>query len=98
MPKICIRTVAVLIFGPPGSGKGTVSKHLIECFDFPHISTGDMLRDEVKTGSELGLAAEVVMHSGALLPDDVVNRIVEQRIGRSDCDAGFILDGCPRTL
>lgn len=98
MPKIDIRAVAVLMFGPPGSGKGTVSKHLVDCFDLPHISTGDILRENVARGTELGKEVKSVMDAGQLVSDDLVNRLVEERIGRPDCRDGLILDGYPRTL
>ena len=98
MPKIGIRAVAVLMFGPPGSGKGTVSKHLVDCFELPHISTGDILRENVARGTELGKEVKAVMDAGQLVSDDLVNRLVEERIGRPDCRDGLILDGYPRTL
>ena len=98
MPKISIRTVAVLLFGPPGSGKGTVSKHLTGCFDMPHISTGDIFRENVKSGTPLGLEVKSIMDAGGLVSDDLVNRIVADRVKKSDCEHGFILDGFPRTL
>jgi len=98
MPQIDIRGVAVLMFGPPGSGKGTVSKHLVDCFQLPHISTGDILRENVAQGTALGKEVKAVMDSGQLVPDGLVNRLVEDRISRPDCAQGFILDGYPRTL
>jgi adenylate kinase len=98
MPKIAIRTVAVLLFGPPGSGKGTISKHLTGCFDIPHISTGDIFREHVASGTELGREVAAIMNSGGLAPDSLVNRVVAERVKRSDCAAGCILDGYPRTL
>lgn len=98
MPKIGIRTVAVLLFGPPGCGKGTVGKHLTGCFDIPHISTGDILRENVQAGTELGRQVQSLMENGGLVPDGMVNRLVQDRISRDDCVDGFILDGYPRTL
>jgi adenylate kinase len=89
---------AIVVFGAPGSGKGTQAKLLSECLGIPHISTGDVLRERVRTGE--GLAAEVVaaMKAGELVPDEVVNHIVEQRLGQPDAAQGFILDGYPRTV
>ncbi len=98
MPKISIRTVAVLLFGPPGSGKGTVSKHLTGCFDIPHISTGDIFRENVKAGTALGLEVKAIMDAGGLVTDELVNRIVADRVKKPDCEHGFILDGYPRTM
>lgn len=98
MPKIRVGTVAVMLFGPPGSGKGTIAKHLTGCFDVPHISTGDILREQINSQSELGLEVKAVMDSGKLVPDELVNRIIVERLNRSDCSAGAILDGYPRTI
>jgi adenylate kinase len=89
---------ALLLFGPPGSGKGTQAVLLSEALGVPHISTGDIFRQNVKEGTELGKQVKQVMDSGQLVSDDLVNRIVEDRLGRSDCVGGFILDGYPRTV
>jgi adenylate kinase len=89
---------AIILFGPPGSGKGTQAKLLKENLAVPHISTGDMLRDRIVTGDRLGREVESLMHSGQLVPDAAVNRLVEDRISRADCALGFILDGYPRTI
>lgn len=89
---------ALLLFGPPGSGKGTQAVLLSEALKVPHISTGDIFRQQVKDGTELGREVQAIMQSGALVPDDLVNRIVESRLAQPDCAHGFILDGYPRTL
>lgn len=89
---------ALILFGPPGSGKGTQAKFIKDWLGFPHISTGDMLREHMDADDELGRAILTVMRSGALVPDEMVNRMVEERIDRPDCRNGFILDGYPRTL
>jgi adenylate kinase len=98
MPKIALRSVAVMLFGAPGSGKGTVGKHLLNCFDIPHISTGDILREHVAAGNMLGRKVKSFMEAGSLVPDDLVNRIVRERLSQPDCEGGFFLDGYPRTL
>lgn len=89
---------ALLLFGPPGSGKGTQAVLLSEALKVPHISTGDIFRQHVKDGTELGREVQAIMQSGALVPDELVNRIVEDRLAQPDCAHGFILDGYPRTL
>jgi adenylate kinase len=89
---------AVLLFGPPGSGKGTQAVLLADVSRLPRISTGDMFRQNVKQGTELGREVEAVMRAGRLVPDELVNRIVEGRLAQPDCARGFILDGYPRTV
>ncbi len=91
-------SAAILFFGPPGSGKGTQARLLADCLRIPHISTGDILREHVEARDALGLEAGAIMKAGKLVPDGLVNRIVEERISRPDCASGFILDGYPRTL
>jgi adenylate kinase len=93
MAQFCL-----ILFGPPGSGKGTQAALLRGRLGFAHISTGDMLRARIASGDELGKKAAAYMNSGALVPDEIVNRMVEDRIGQADCVRGFILDGYPRTV
>jgi adenylate kinase len=90
---------ALILFGPPGSGKGTQSKLLQQsCIPGPHISTGDMLRRHIEAGDEIGLESERLIKAGKLVPDEMVNQLVELRLAAPDCRAGMILDGYPRTL
>jgi len=89
---------AILLFGPPGSGKGTQAVLLAGALKIPHISTGDIFRQNVKDGTELGKQVKQIMEAGQLVPDELVNRIVEDRLARPDCTAGYILDGYPRTV
>lgn len=84
--------------GPPGSGKGTRAKIIGKMYDIPVITTGDMLREAVSEGTELGKQAEGYMKKGELVRDDIVIGIVEERMGKSDLDQGFILDGFPRSV
>lgn len=88
----------IVIFGPPGSGKGTYASRLAPRLKVPHISTGDILRDEVKSGSELGRKISSYISSGKLVPDEIVNQVIKKRLSHEDCRNGFILDGYPRTL
>lgn len=85
---------AIVLFGSPGSGKGTQAKLLEQCLRIPHVSTGDMLRAR---GAAVGQAVLATLQSGALVSDDLVNRMVEERLSRGDTSDGFILDGYPRT-
>jgi len=87
----------LILFGSPGSGKGTQSKYLVEWLGIPQISTGDMLRDHMRRGTETGRAIENLMRAGSLVPDETVNQLVAERISQPDCRRGFILDGYPRT-
>ena len=89
---------ALILFGPPGSGKGTQAKLLKSCLGWPHISTGDMLREHVQAGDDLGREVAAVMKSGKLVSDDLANRLVEKRLERPDVANGIILDGYPRTV
>jgi adenylate kinase len=88
---------AVVLFGSPGSGKGTQADLLKECLRVPHISTGDMLRDHIRKGKPLGARVAATMHAGGLVRDEVVNELVEERLAEPDARSGFILDGYPRT-
>jgi adenylate kinase len=88
----------IILFGPPGCGKGTQATFISESLSIPHLSTGDMLRSAVSSGSEIGLKAKNIMESGGLVSDQIVLSIVEERIAKHDCEKGFILDGFPRTV
>lgn len=92
------RPAAVVLFGPPGSGKGTQAKLLKQRLAVPHISTGDMLRGHVQAGDEIGRTVQAIMRDGSLVPDEFVNGLVAERVNQPDCRNGFILDGYPRTL
>jgi adenylate kinase len=87
-----------ILLGPPGAGKGTQAKILIKKYSIPQISTGDILRAAVKEQSPMGLKAKRFMDEGALVPDEVVVGIVEERLAKEDCGCGFILDGFPRNV
>lgn len=89
---------AVILLGAPGSGKGTQAQRIVQKLSIPHLSTGDMFRDHVSRGSELGRKAKPYMDRGELVPDEIVLAMVEERIGRPDCNKGLVLDGFPRTL
>ncbi|MFA6739025.1 MAG: adenylate kinase [Bacilli bacterium] len=88
----------LIFLGPPGSGKGTQSSLISEKYGIPHISTGDMFRSAVRDETEAGLAAKHYMDQGLLVPDDVTIAVVKERLSKSDCQKGFLLDGFPRTL
>ena len=87
----------LILFGAPGVGKGTQAKNLSKKYGIPHISTGDMLREAIRQGTELGRKAKAIIDKGELVPDDVMLGLIEQRISEDDCKKGFILDGFPRT-
>lgn len=87
----------MILVGPPGAGKGTQAARLVDSYGIPHISTGDMFRAAVKSGSDLGQELDGYMKRGELVPDEIVIRLVLERLQRDDCKAGFMLDGFPRT-
>lgn len=91
------RPSAIILMGSPGSGKGTQSKYLVEWLGIPQISTGDMLREHMRLGTEIGASVADRMKAGSLVPDKLVNDLVRERIAEPDCQGGFILDGYPRT-
>jgi len=89
---------AVILLGPPGAGKGTQAQRISQQYALPHLSTGDMFREHISRGTELGLRAKPIMERGELVPDEIVLGMIEDRIARPDCANGFVLDGFPRTL
>ncbi len=88
----------LILLGPPGAGKGTQAKKLFADYRIPQISTGDILREAIRNGTELGRKADPIMKAGGLVPDELVVGIVQERLKAADCQQGFILDGFPRTL
>jgi len=88
----------IVFLGPPGAGKGTQAKRITERYGIPQISTGDMFREHLSKGTELGKKAKEYMEKGQLVPDEIVLGMVEERLKQSDCEKGFILDGFPRTV
>jgi len=88
----------IILMGPPGAGKGTLAKQLMSEYHLVHISTGDMFRDAIKEGTELGKLAQSYIDQGHLVPDEVTIGLVKERLAKQDCEAGFLLDGFPRTL
>lgn len=90
--------MVLLLFGPPGSGKGTQSRLITNWLGIPAISTGDMLRSEIQAGTELGESVRSIMTSGGLVGDELVNQMLAHRVSQPDCKNGFLLDGYPRTV
>ncbi len=88
----------IMLLGPPGGGKGTQAKFIQESLNIPQISTGDMLRENVKNKTSLGNKAKEYMNNGELVPDDVILNMMKDRLQKKDCDNGYILDGFPRTI
>ena len=88
----------IILMAPPQGGKGTIAKWLVETYNIPHISTGDMFKEETESGSERGKMFKEIMDSGNLIPDELTIEMVIDRISKDDCRNGFILDGFPRTL
>ena len=88
----------LIILGPPGAGKGTQAAFIASEQNIPHISTGDMLREAIKNGTELGLQAKAVMDAGNLVSDELIIELVKERISQEDCKNGFLFDGFPRTI
>lgn len=89
---------ALVLLGPPGAGKGTQAKLIAKRFGIPHLSTGDMFRDAVNRGTPTGRIAKPIMESGGLVPDEIVMKLVEERLAQPDAAHGFVFDGFPRTL
>lgn len=89
---------AVILLGPPGAGKGTQAQRIAQRYQLPHLSTGDMFRDNIQRETDLGKKAKPLMERGELVPDEIVLGMVEERINQPDCANGFVFDGFPRTL
>jgi adenylate kinase len=90
--------MVIILLGPPGAGKGTIANEIKKENDIPIISTGDILRDAIKKGTELGKEAQSYVNSGKLVPDCLIMKIIEERVKKEDCINGFMLDGFPRTI
>ena len=88
----------IMLLGPPGGGKGTQAKYIENKWNIPQISTGDMLRENVKNNTDLGIEAKNYMEKGELVPDQVILNMMENRLQKNDCASGYILDGFPRTI
>src|SRR5215213_6415115 len=92
------RSMRLVLFGPPGAGKGTQAKRVAERFGIPAISTGDIFRANIAAKTELGLLVDSIVRSGKYVPDEVTNDLVRNRLKEVDCEPGFLLDGYPRTI
>lgn len=88
----------IILMGPPGAGKGTQATRIIDAFHIPHISTGDIFRENISKGTELGLKAKAIIERGDLVPDDLTIDLVRSRLSQDDCKGGYLLDGFPRTI
>ena len=88
----------IILLGAPGAGKGTQASKIVDAYKLPHISTGDIFRENIKNGTPIGLQAKSYIDQGLLVPDEVTCKIVEERISREDCKNGYMLDGFPRTI
>lgn len=88
----------IILLGPPGAGKGTQAKKIQEYYSLPHISTGDMLRENINNNTSLGIKAKSYMSRGELVPDELLITIIKDRLSKKDCSKGFLLDGYPRTI
>lgn len=88
----------IVLLGAPGSGKGTQAARISEIYGIPHISTGDIFRENIKNQTSVGMLAKSYIDKGQLVPDEVTVRIVEERLSREDCAKGYLLDGFPRTI
>lgn len=88
----------LILLGPPGAGKGTQAKILVDAYNIPQLSTGDILRDAVARGTEIGKSVKTAMDTGRLVRDEIINELLAERVTQPDCKNGFILDGYPRTL
>ncbi len=98
MKKVKSLTLNLVFLGPPGVGKGTYAKELSKRYNIPHISTGDIFREEIRKGTELGKKVKSYVERGELVPDEIVIEVVRKRLSQDDCKRGFILDGFPRTI
>src|SRR2546421_6207389 len=97
LPRL-VGELNLILLGPPGAGKGTQAARLVEDFDLPYYATGDILRQAVKDESELGREAKEYMERGDLVPDEVICRVIMERIDSKEAEDGFVLDGFPRTI
>ena len=88
----------IILMGPPGAGKGTQATKIEDAFHLPHISTGDMFREAISQGTELGKKAKAIIESGGLVPDEITIGLVKERLAKPDCAKGYLLDGFPRTI